>query len=137
VDELKAKFARLNALKTMSEADRKERDQTIADLNKATLARAPFILGVPESEIQLIVSLSSRTAGKVNIIGSPGKGSPGGGHSPLGGQTGFEEGLASAIHIDLPEARRSGGYAHALKPKDRAAAGGTRPPPTSRRCRLP
>jgi hypothetical protein len=77
--------------------------ETNQQLGQATQTSTALTLGVPESEILQIGSLTSRVAGKVNIVGSPGQGSTGGAHAPLGGQTAFEEGRASAIHIDLPE----------------------------------
>lgn len=120
-DELKAKLVRLDALEQEWRSDpefrkavkgsdkpfltavQEERDKVNRELNQATQTRAGFVLGVPESEILLSGSLTGRTAGKVNVIGTPGKGSPGGAHNPLGGETGFQEGLASAFSIDLPE----------------------------------
>ncbi|MDQ1388402.1 MAG: hypothetical protein QOF56_1856 [Acidobacteriaceae bacterium] len=107
VDALKARLAEADARQTTGEDDRKavekERDQARADLTKANLTRARFILGVPESDIEFTGSLSGRKSGKVNIIGLPEKNSPGGGHAPLGGETSFEEGRGSAFWIDFPE----------------------------------
>ena len=121
MDELRAKLVRLDKLEAewrndpefrkdvkgsnrpSPEVIQEERAQTIRNLNKANQTRAALILGVPESEILLIASLTGRVAGKVNILGSPEKDSPGGGHAPMGGETAFEEGLGSAFWIDLPE----------------------------------
>ena len=107
VNELNARLAELNNRKTTSEEARKalekETDQTRADLAKANLTMARIVLGVPEADIWFITSLSGRKAGKVNIMERPEKGSTGGAHAPLGGGTAFEEGLASALWIDLPE----------------------------------
>jgi hypothetical protein len=80
-----------------------EREATIRKLGEATQTRAALILGVPESEILPIRSLTDRAAGKVNIFVNPPKLSTGGAHAPLGAETTFEEGRGSAIHIDLPE----------------------------------
>jgi hypothetical protein len=101
VDDLKAKLASLDA--QGSKADPKEREKTVQNLTQANMARAKFILGVPESEIEFTRSLSGRKSGKVNIIGLPEIGSTGGGHAPMGGEAGFEEGRGSAFWIDLPE----------------------------------
>ena len=121
VDELKTKLVRLDALEQEWKSDpefrksvegsdipflttiREERERTSQNLAQANQVRARSVLGVPESDIRIAASLSGRTAGKVNIIGSPEESSPGGGHSPMGGATAFEEGLASAFWIDLPE----------------------------------
>jgi hypothetical protein len=80
-----------------------EREAALQQLNQATQTSAALTLGVPESEILQIGSLSSRVAGKINLFGNPPKGSTGGAHAPLGGDPAFEEGRASAIHIDVPE----------------------------------
>jgi hypothetical protein len=107
VRDLDAKLAELKARKTTSEDERKavdlESDQVRADLTKAHLTRVRAILGVPESDIEFTSSLSGRKSGKINIIGLPEKGSPGGGHAPMGGETTFEEGRDSAFWIDFPE----------------------------------
>jgi Domain of unknown function (DUF4157) len=121
VADLRAKLVRLDSLEAewkndpefrkavkgadtpLPEAIEAEREKTSQNLTKANQAHAALVLGVPESEILLIATLTGRVAGKVNIVGTPGRGSPGGGHNPLGGQTEFEEGRASALHIDLPE----------------------------------
>jgi len=80
-----------------------QKNQVTQSLAPAYEARSRAILGIPESDISRTISLSGRQAGKVNIVGTPGQGSPGGSHNPLGGDTGFVEGLASAISIDFPE----------------------------------
>jgi flagellar hook-basal body complex protein FliE len=114
VDELKEKLATLDAREQVRKATQgadkpflkalqEERDQVNQNLIKANQTRAAVILGVAESDIQINVSVSGRTAGKVNIIGTPEPHSPGGGHAPLGGEIAFEEGRASAFWIDLPE----------------------------------
>ena len=107
VAELKAKLAELDARKPRSEDERnaveKESAQVLADLTKANLNRTRLILGVPESDIEFTRSLAGRVVGKVNIIERPESGSPGAGHGPIGGESAFEEGRASAFWIDLPE----------------------------------
>ena len=90
---------RQTAIRGLEEAQAKMSPQ----LSQTTQTSAALVLGVPESEIQLIGSLSGRTPGKVNIVGSPAQGSSGGQHGPVGGQIEFEAGLASAFTIDLPK----------------------------------
>jgi hypothetical protein len=121
VDELKAKVVRIGKLqlewrtnpeyrkavkgsdRPIPEALEEARVLTVQELNKANQTAAALILGVPESEVLSITSLSGRVAGKINIIPPQGKGVPGGGHNPLGGDIRFEEGRLSAIHFDLSE----------------------------------
>jgi hypothetical protein len=106
-DALKLTLAELEARKPAGGPARKvveaEMDQLRSDLEKANLELARSILGVHESDLYFSRSLSGRVAGEINIIGQPEKGSPGGGHAPIGGETGFEEGRASAVAIDFPE----------------------------------
>jgi hypothetical protein len=68
--------------------------------------RAAAILGVPEADVRSIRALSGREMNAINIVGSPERGSPGGGNAPIGGETGFEEGKPAAFWIDLPELDR-------------------------------
>jgi hypothetical protein len=68
--------------------------------------RAAAILGVPEADVRSIRSLAGRETNSINIVGSPERGSPGGGNAPIGGETGFEEGKPAAFWIDLPELDR-------------------------------
>jgi len=121
VADLEAKLAKLDAMEQewktdpkfrqavrgakppFPEAIQEEREKTLQELTLANGKRASLILGVRESEIQFIRTVSGRTPGKVNIVGSPAQGSSGGQHGPVGGQTGFEAGLASAFTIDLPK----------------------------------
>jgi hypothetical protein len=61
---------------------------------------------VPEADVRSIRALSGREMNAINIVGSPERGSPGGGNAPIGGETGFEEGKPAAFWIDLPELDR-------------------------------
>jgi hypothetical protein len=81
-----------------------ERQKTRQWLAQARKTRAAVILGVAESEINFIRSITSgRTAQQVNVVETHQKGTPGGGHNPLGGGLEFQEGLGSALSIDQPE----------------------------------
>jgi hypothetical protein len=119
VDELKAKLTRLDELEKewrsnpefrkavrganppFLKAVQDEREKVSQNLNKASQTYAAFVLGVPESEIQLNIYSSGRTAGKINITGKPGMGSSGGLHAPRHGE--FKPGVVSSFEIDLPQ----------------------------------
>ncbi|MET0965084.1 MAG: hypothetical protein ABWZ02_01730 [Nakamurella sp.] len=86
------------------EAIEAERQKTRTWLAQAKQTRAAVILGVAESEINFIRSVTSgRTAHQVNVVETHIKGTPGGGHSPLGGGLEFQERLGSALSLDQPE----------------------------------
>jgi len=122
IKDLTAKLARLDGLESEYNTDPEfrravkgsnipipaaiegERKKARLALAQAKQTRAAVILGVAESEINFIRSVTSgRTAHQVNVVETHQPGTPGGGHSPLGGGLEFQEGLGSALSIDQPE----------------------------------
>jgi len=71
LDDMEQDFKRN---KPMLAAVRESQAEAITMLAQAQRTRASLVLGVTESEIEPIAFVSSRIAGKVNIVGTPGQG---------------------------------------------------------------
>lgn len=105
LDELEAKRTRLDARQARHRDDPRlaaDQEELGHDLARATQARAAAVLGVPESDIRLTMFADARKPGSINIVRIPGRGSSGAGQGSIG-ESGFEDGRASAFWIDLPE----------------------------------
>jgi hypothetical protein len=121
IDSIRTWIAKLDEMEQtyqrnqpMLEAIREKQEEAIPLLTAANRTHASFVLGVPESEIQSVTFSSGRVPGKVNIVGSPGKGSAGAAHGRVGGDGSFKPKAPSAFHIDLPELDDPAGAATAL-----------------------
>lgn len=109
VTALKVRRAQLQAASPSNPKEKRAIEDELGEvahkLNVADAHRMAMILGVPDSDVELVRSVVGRIAGKINLIGSPEPKSPGGGHGPTAGQQqlDFHPDLVTAISIDVDQ----------------------------------